>query len=229
MNQDYYASELRHQSSVAISRRGNPVGDTYQHNLFEHPVGHHHHHQPNNGNHVTNGNLNSGGNLIFDHGNHGNNQFNHQMQQDAHPTDHIGKTPAMTHHFLPHHPSSSSSSSGNEGFYPPQTAPPPQHGNQQMVPLPRNKFGIGGQIRQDIEEITEEEKERQRIKREKNRIAAAKCRNRRREQLESLEKETEQLERENKSKREIIRMLQEEKENLQRALKDHELKCKKTV
>lgn len=81
----------------------------------------------------------------------------------------------------------------------------------------------------DMEEISEEEKERQRVKREKNRIAAAKCRNRRREQLESLEKETEQLERENKNKRDILRLLQEEKENLTKALEDHEPKCTKTI
>jgi len=88
-----------------------------------------------------------------------------------------------------------------------------------------NMGGSNMRVMHEIEEISEEEKERQRVKREKNRIAAAKCRNRRREQLESLEKETEMLERENKSKRELLRVLKEEKDNLQRALQFHESKC----
>ena len=37
--------------------------------------------------------------------------------------------------------------------------------------------------------------------------------------------ETEQLERENKNKRDIVRLLQEEKENLAKVLEDHESKC----
>ncbi|XP_061560901.1 protein c-Fos-like [Phycodurus eques] len=76
------------------------------------------------------------------------------------------------------------------------------------------------------DESSKEADERRRIRRERNKIAAAKCRNRRRELIDALQAETDQLEDEKSSLRSEIDELLKEKERLERALSSHESSCK---
>ncbi|XP_070578113.1 cyclic AMP-dependent transcription factor ATF-3-like [Ptychodera flava] len=75
----------------------------------------------------------------------------------------------------------------------------------------------------DSKQMTPEEEERRRARREKNRLAAAKCRDRQRERAESLFRETQKLESHNNELRNEIRKLAEEKSQLSFALNIHQL------
>ncbi|XP_054616966.1 protein c-Fos-like [Dunckerocampus dactyliophorus] len=76
------------------------------------------------------------------------------------------------------------------------------------------------------EQPSKEEEERRRIRRERNKIAAAKCRNRRRELIDTLQAETDQLEEEKSSLQSDIEELLKEKERLEQVLASHESSCK---
>ncbi|XP_026969310.1 fos-related antigen 2 isoform X1 [Orcinus orca] len=82
-----------------------------------------------------------------------------------------------------------------------------------------------GRRRRD-EQLSPEEEEKRRIRRERNKLAAAKCRNRRRELTEKLQAETEELEEEKSGLQKEIAELQKEKEKLEFMLVAHGPVCK---
>lgn len=77
-----------------------------------------------------------------------------------------------------------------------------------------------------LEQITPEEEEKKRIRRERNKQAAAKCRNRRRELTDTLQAETDQLEDEKSNLQNDIANLLKEKERLEFILAAHQPICK---
>ncbi|KAK2826389.1 hypothetical protein Q5P01_020603 [Channa striata] len=76
------------------------------------------------------------------------------------------------------------------------------------------------------EQLTPEEEEKRRVRRERNKLAAAKCRNRRRELTEMLQGETEKLEDEKADLQKEIENLQKEKDKLEFMLIAHNPVCK---
>ncbi|KAF3701508.1 Fos-related antigen 2 [Channa argus] len=76
------------------------------------------------------------------------------------------------------------------------------------------------------EQLTPEEEEKRRVRRERNKLAAAKCRNRRRELTEMLQGETEKLEDEKADLQKEIESLQKEKDKLEFMLIAHNPVCK---
>uniref|UniRef100_A0A8D0DH39 Protein c-Fos n=1 Tax=Sander lucioperca TaxID=283035 RepID=A0A8D0DH39_SANLU len=76
------------------------------------------------------------------------------------------------------------------------------------------------------EKASKEEEERRRIRRERNKIAAAKCRNRRRELIDTLQAETDKLEDEKSALQTEIADLLREKERLEQVLVSHKPSCK---
>ncbi|XP_029448820.1 fos-related antigen 2 isoform X2 [Rhinatrema bivittatum] len=82
-----------------------------------------------------------------------------------------------------------------------------------------------GRRRRD-EQLSPEEEEKRRIRRERNKLAAAKCRNRRRELTDKLQAETEKLEEEKSGLQKEIAELQKEKDKLEFMLVAHSPMCK---
>nr|XP_020633292.1 fos-related antigen 1 [Pogona vitticeps] len=80
--------------------------------------------------------------------------------------------------------------------------------------------------RRHSEHLTAEEEERRRLRRERNKLAAAKCRNRRKELTDTLQAETDQLEAEQSGLRKEIEELQKQKERLELVLEAHRPACK---
>ncbi|XP_032442122.1 proto-oncogene c-Fos-like isoform X1 [Xiphophorus hellerii] len=76
------------------------------------------------------------------------------------------------------------------------------------------------------EQPSKEDEERRRVRRERNKIAAAKCRNRRRELIDSLQAETDLLEEEKSTLQTEIADLLKEKERLEHILASHRSSCK---
>ncbi|XP_010862510.1 proto-oncogene c-Fos-like [Esox lucius] len=74
-----------------------------------------------------------------------------------------------------------------------------------------------------------EEDERRKIRRERNKVAAAKCRNRRRELTDTLQAETDQLEEDKEALQKEIANLLKEKVRLEQILFTHQPVCKITV
>ncbi|KAM9318998.1 protein FosB isoform 1-T1 [Pholidichthys leucotaenia] len=74
--------------------------------------------------------------------------------------------------------------------------------------------------------LTPEEEEKRRVRRERNKLAAAKCRNRRRELTDRLQSETDLLEEEKAELEAEISELQKEKERLEFVLVAHQPNCK---
>ncbi|XP_042295865.1 fos-related antigen 1 [Sceloporus undulatus] len=79
--------------------------------------------------------------------------------------------------------------------------------------------------RRHPEHLTPEEEERRRLRRERNKLAAAKCRNRRKELTDTLQAETDQLEAEQSGLKKEIAELQKQKERLELVLEAHKF-CK---
>ncbi|XP_051900239.1 protein fosB isoform X3 [Pristis pectinata] len=75
-------------------------------------------------------------------------------------------------------------------------------------------------------QLTAEEEEKRRVRRERNKLAAAKCRNRRRELTDRLQTETDQLEEEKAELQSQIAELHKEKERLEFVLVAHKPACK---
>ncbi|XP_078063166.1 fos-related antigen 2-like isoform X2 [Mustelus asterias] len=84
---------------------------------------------------------------------------------------------------------------------------------------------LGGRRRKE-EELSPEEEERKRLRRERNKLAAAKCRNRRKELTDKLQSETDQLEDVKSGLQKEIAELQKEKERLEFVLEAHQPICK---
>nr|XP_057936855.1 protein fosB isoform X2 [Doryrhamphus excisus] len=74
--------------------------------------------------------------------------------------------------------------------------------------------------------LSPEEEEKRRVRRERNKLAAAKCRNRRRELTDRLQSETDNLEEEKAELEAEISELQKEKERLEFVLVAHQPNCK---
>jgi len=80
-------------------------------------------------------------------------------------------------------------------------------------------------IKTEVAEIKESEEERRRKRRERNKIAATKCRNKKKEQTANLLKESEAVKSFNRElKLEMIRLEHEEKQ-LKKVLEEHKEKC----
>ncbi|KAI1895509.1 hypothetical protein AGOR_G00106990 [Albula goreensis] len=80
--------------------------------------------------------------------------------------------------------------------------------------------------RGNIEQLSLEEEEKRKIRRERNKMAAAKCRNRRRELTDTLQAETDTLEDEKSALQNEIANLMKEKEKLEFILAAHKPVCK---
>ncbi|KAF4091967.1 hypothetical protein AMELA_G00015640 [Ameiurus melas] len=86
-------------------------------------------------------------------------------------------------------------------------------------------FSVGRRKAQK-EQLSPEEEERRRLRRERNKLAAAKCRNRRRQLTDSLQAETDSLEEEKAALEAEISGLMKEKEQLELMLVSHKPHCK---
>jgi len=71
-------------------------------------------------------------------------------------------------------------------------------------------------------ELTSEELEKRRVRRERNKQAALRCRTRRRERIDALEQETSQIEEDNHRVEKEIRDLKKQVEELHSLLKEHD-------
>nr|XP_023659302.1 fos-related antigen 1-like [Paramormyrops kingsleyae] len=80
--------------------------------------------------------------------------------------------------------------------------------------------------RQRNEQLLTEEMEKKRVRRERNRMAAARCRSRRQELTEQLQNETEQLEKEKSQLQEAIAELEKLKDQMELILLAHQPVCK---
>ncbi|XP_036403484.1 fos-related antigen 1a [Megalops cyprinoides] len=118
--------------------------------------------------------------------------------------------------------------------FPPPRGPHPLPSNPSQAHLVRPGVirAVGGaQVvttarRRNDEFLSPEDLEKRKLRRERNKIAAARCRNRRRELTESLQKETEELEADKARLQKEIANLQKEKERLQLVLEAHRPICK---
>ncbi|XP_035290652.1 fos-related antigen 1 [Anguilla anguilla] len=113
--------------------------------------------------------------------------------------------------------------------YPPQPAlrcspPPPLH--HPALASRASMATLGSTRRRPDEQFTPEELERRRIRRERNKLAAAKCRNRRRELTDTLQNETDRLESDKAELQKEIAGLEKEKEKLELVLEAHQPICK---
>ncbi|XP_029469499.1 fos-related antigen 1 [Rhinatrema bivittatum] len=85
---------------------------------------------------------------------------------------------------------------------------------------------IGGVRRRHNDHVSVEEEERRRVRRERNKLAAAKCRNRRKELTDYLQAETDKLEDDKSLLQKEISELQKQKERLELILAAHKPACK---
>ncbi|KAJ8387453.1 hypothetical protein AAFF_G00156910 [Aldrovandia affinis] len=91
----------------------------------------------------------------------------------------------------------------------------------------RTVGGLGVPLRRRNDEfLSHDDLEKRKVRRERNKMAAAKCRNRRRELTETLQQETDQLEGDKSRLQEEIAELQKEKEKLELVLEAHRPICK---
>ncbi|XP_059371562.1 fos-related antigen 1a isoform X1 [Carassius carassius] len=91
----------------------------------------------------------------------------------------------------------------------------------------RAAMAVGSSTRsRNDEHLSPEELERRRIRRERNKMAAAKCRNRRRELTDTLQNQTDQLEDEKSRLQKEIAELQKAKDKLELVLEAHRPICK---
>ncbi|XP_028997611.1 protein c-Fos-like isoform X2 [Betta splendens] len=97
--------------------------------------------------------------------------------------------------------------------------------NQSSSPAGANKAKSSNRKGQR-DQASKEEDERRRIRRERNKIAAAKCRNRRKELIDTLQAETDKLEEEKSALQTEITDLLKEKERLEQVLVSHQPSCK---
>lgn len=108
--------------------------------------------------------------------------------------------------------------------HPYSSSPSPAYSRPAMRSAPSKAHNTTKRGR--MEQITPEEDEKKRIRRERNKHAAAKCRNRRRELTDTLQAETDQLEDEKSSLQNDIANLMKEKERLEFILAAHQPICK---
>ncbi|KAM9356419.1 v-fos FBJ murine osteosarcoma viral oncogene homolog Ab [Pholidichthys leucotaenia] len=106
--------------------------------------------------------------------------------------------------------------------HPYTSSPSPAYPRQAMKSAASKALNKRGKV----EQLTPEEEEKRRIRRERNKQAAAKCRNRRRELTDTLQAETDMLEDEKSSLQNDIAVLLKEKERLEFILAAHQPICK---
>ncbi|XP_029297389.1 fos-related antigen 1a isoform X2 [Cottoperca gobio] len=104
-------------------------------------------------------------------------------------------------------------------------APPPSHFLRPGV-IRAATHTPGSTRRRNDEHLSQEEMERRRVRRERNKMAAAKCRNRRRELTDTLQNETDLLEDEKSKLQKEITELQKQKDRFELVLEAHRPICK---
>ncbi|KAK5857328.1 hypothetical protein PBY51_010580 [Eleginops maclovinus] len=97
--------------------------------------------------------------------------------------------------------------------------------SHQATPKVGGNKGKNGARKGKTVQLTPEEEEKKKIRRERNKMAAAKCRNRRRELTDTLQTETDQLEEEKATLETEIANLLKEKERLEFILATHKPVC----
>uniref|UniRef100_A0A8B9ZGG2 Protein c-Fos n=1 Tax=Anas platyrhynchos TaxID=8839 RepID=A0A8B9ZGG2_ANAPL len=105
-------------------------------------------------------------------------------------------------------------------------SPPLPYSRPAVLKAPGGGRGQSIGRRGKVEQLSPEEEEKRRIRRERNKMAAAKCRNRRRELTDTLQAETDQLEEEKSALQAEIANLLKEKEKLEFILAAHRPACK---
>lgn len=78
------------------------------------------------------------------------------------------------------------------------------------------------------QDATPEEEERRKVRRERNKMAAARCRKRRLDHTNELQDETDRLEEKKQALQDEIRKLSQDKDNLHSILQTHLLTCRMT-
>jgi len=104
-----------------------------------------------------------------------------------------------------------------------QTKPMKKQATVKRTPY-KNRPGV--KARQDEADLSPEEVERLRIRRERNKAAAARCRKRRLDQIDTLSDEVGRHEKKKRSLEEEIAQLKAEKEQLEYILAQHKAECK---
>ncbi|XP_036065820.1 proto-oncogene c-Fos isoform X2 [Oryzias melastigma] len=97
--------------------------------------------------------------------------------------------------------------------------------SRQATPKAGGNKGKNAARKGKAEQLSPEEEEKKRIRRERNKMAAAKCRNRRRELTDTLQAETDKLEEEKTALEAEIANLLKEKERLEFVLASHKPVC----
>lgn len=110
---------------------------------------------------------------------------------------------------------------------PPQVSPGPgSSGSSSDGARPRRRHMGGRRPAKPHASLSPEEEERRKVRRERNKMAAARCRKRRLDHTNELQDETEELEVKKQSLQAEIRQLQQDSENLERILEKHRACCR---
>lgn len=96
--------------------------------------------------------------------------------------------------------------------------------NVKRTPLAKNRPGV--KSRHDESDLSPQEAERLRVRRERNKAAAARCRKRRMDQIDTLSEEVGRHEKKKRSLEEEIAQLKAAKEQLEYILAQHKTECK---
>lgn len=94
------------------------------------------------------------------------------------------------------------------------------------LPAPKRRNMGGRRPTKAPQDSTPEEEERRKIRRERNKMAAARCRKRRLDHTNELQEETDRLEEKKQSLQEEIRKLNNERERLHTTLQNHLVSCR---
>ncbi|XP_004921826.2 transcription factor kayak isoform X3 [Bombyx mandarina] len=94
------------------------------------------------------------------------------------------------------------------------------------LPAPKRRNMGGRRPNKAPQELSPEEEERRKIRRERNKMAAARCRKRRLDHTNELQDETDRLEQKRQSLQEEIRKLNADREHLQTILQNHMITCR---
>lgn len=105
------------------------------------------------------------------------------------------------------------------------STPPKQQQHQQSGP----RRHTGPRPAKNDSNLSPEEAERRRVRRERNKLAAAKCRKRRMDHTAQLQEETEELESVQREIHNEILNLQQQKEQLEFILQAHKVHCKRGI
>lgn len=94
------------------------------------------------------------------------------------------------------------------------------------LPMPKRRNMGGRRPAKAPQDISPEEEERRSVRRERNKMAAARCRKRRLDHTNELQDETDKLEEKKQSLQDEIRKLNSEREQLHAVLESHMLSCR---